>query len=244
MSNRVSPFGSFKSIRQLEITGDVATRASVHETNRQNEIKKILVHAFLMAKFDVIKKGDVVGQKKAEAQHISGTGGTQAAHCLPCQILVKNNALQSLLATVSDDLFIEVATAFSTTDILPTNFNKADSLVEGNQLKEAFRNACAQAVHAGHNLHIKDPRRIAPHLETIFGGYQGRARTSYQTSISHLQTTILAATGAKREERQERAEIIRCYQRTLETASASLETVLFLHVEDLHQMYRELTNNS
>lgn len=243
MGNRVSPFGSFKNIRQLEITGDVAVRATVHENNRQNEIKKILVHSFLMAKFQIINPGDNVGAKKAEAQHISGTGGTQAAHCLPCQILIKNNPLQSCLTAVSDELFIEVATAFSTTDILPTNFNKADSLAEGNLLKEAFRTACSQAVQAAHNLHIKDPRRIAPHIETIFGGYQGRASMSFQNSISHLQGTILTATGAKKTEREERQEILRVYQRTLESASASLDTVMYLQVEELYQTYRELTGN-
>lgn len=244
MSNRRSPFGSFKNITQIEIAGDVAIRASVHENNRQNEIKKVLVHTFMMARFGIINPGDAVTAKKAEAQHISGTGGTQAAHCLPCQILIKNDPLQNHLVSVSDELFIEVATSFSTTDILPTNFNKADSLAEGNLLKEAFRTACAQAVQAAHNLHIKDPRRVAPHIETIFGGYQGRASVAFQNSINHLQGTILTATGAKKAEREERQEILRVYQRTLNSASASLDTVMFLHVEDLYKTYRELTGNS
>ena len=243
MAQRESPFGDYRGISQARITGNVAVIANTHENNRQNEIKKVLLHLFLMAKFKLIPLGSTIGFRSAQVQYLTGTSGDNAAHCLPCQILVGTQTPQAILDGLSSDLFIEVAQAFGATDLIPQNFNKADSLAETKGLKEAFRRASEQVVSLGHTLRVGRADQFGIHIATIFGSYRAAGMLAYRGGINHLQPQILAATGAKRDERQQRSDILGHYLQHLQTASTSLETVMFLNGDDLQRSYREIAPN-
>lgn len=238
MSERTSLMGTKSRLRRIltqpPLTGTIEEIAVSHEVNRQNVVKEILVHIFLMAKFGILPSGVTVGE--ARSQYFRATAGNQAAHNAPGQIFYGGTPIQNLI-TANDDLQVTVDNLFGTTDNIHANFNMADSSSEANGLRDAFGAACNDLARRGKHAKFNRAAQFHPYIESAFLIYRTQGEQGFQTAIASQQNLMSGATGADLASRQERLFITRTYLRTLNSASSSLDTVLGLFTEDLWREY-------
>lgn len=224
-----------RNLTQPPMTGTVEEIAVSHEVNRQNVVKEILVHIFLMAKFRILPSGVTVGE--ARAQYFRATAGNQAAHNAPGQIFSNGTPIQNLF-TANDDLQVTVDNLFGTTDNIHANFNMADSSSEANGLRNAFGFACNEVARRGKFAKFNRAEEFHRYIESAFLIYKNQGAQAFRAAIASQQNSMNGATGADSASRQERLFITRTYLKTLSSASPSLETVLGLFTEDLWREYR------
>lgn len=240
MAPRTSAMGSRSTLSrflfQNRITGTVKEIATAHEVNRQNVVKEILVHVFLMAKFKILTGATTVGE--AQSQYISGHGADQAAHCVPGQIRANGQAIQNLL-TASDDLHVALDNLFGATDEIDANFNKADSSSESSGLRTAFGNACNLAARSGAIARFNRAYEFYPYINTAFTRYKAEGMQGFRAAIANQQSLISPAKDDVNS-RRERIFITETYLATLASAPTTLETVMGLYPEDLWREYRQI----
>lgn len=242
MARRTSAMGSRRTLArflsQNRITGTVREIAKAHEINRQNVVKELLVHVFLMSKFKILTGGVAVGE--AKSQYISGHGNDQAAHCVPGQITnAAGQPIQNLLLA-SDDLHVAVDNLFGTTDEIDANFNKADSSSEENGLRTAFGNACEMVFRTGAHARFNRAFEFHHYIHSAFERYKNDGMQAFRTALARQQALMANASGADLASRQERLLITQIYLNTLSSAPVGLETVWGLDTEELWRDYREI----
>lgn len=236
MGERNSPFGSFKSIRQEPLPTDIRLAAISHEIGRQREVMNVLLHMYVMAGVGVIELSDVIDSSGAKLQHLTGNkpSGTNAAHCVPCQILigVGKKTPQEISEEKKPGFEGDIFTSFSMTDILPLNFNKADSLAESKGLVDAFVNACVRAVRLAHSRRRYFRNSIYPDVMSSYDLYKSRGVISFDRAINHLFDRLASITVLEERRRlQERVRILEHYKQTLETSNGHLENFMLIDVE-------------
>jgi len=235
MSSRSSSLGTKTELARLltqeRITGTDEEIAVVHETNRQSTIKEILVHVFLMSKFQYFKS--MLDVQKAENQYFTSTDDDQAAHCAPGQIVCGGLPIQKLIKR-SVDLEMIVECLFSKTDGIHFRFNQADSRAEGNGLRRAFGQACSEAARAGQFARFNRAFEFYHYIETAYTMYKTQGLQAIDTAI---QKQRQATDPLKDVTREEIIFILEKYRDTLESSSPSLDTVQALFPEDLWRDY-------
>lgn len=243
--SRSSSLGTKAALSRLltqdRITGTWAEIARVHETNRQNIVKEILVHIFLMSKFGFFNAPLTVGA--AKNQYFQSTGGDNAAHCSPGQIFCGGQAVQKRI-TANDDIEMIVECLFSKTDGIEKKFNIADSSAEGNQggqrLRRVFGEACFEASRVGKFYRI-DPRMGFSHVITqIFSQYQLQGEVAIDQAMESQRQKLAAGVPLQGTTRREVLDILEVYRNTLRDADPSLETVYGLFPRDLWHDYSQI----
>ncbi len=228
-----------KILTQARITGDVKSIANAHEINRQSVVKEVLLHLFLMSKYQMVDFP--LSVRAATSQYLSGKSGNEAAHCVPGQIFYNGIAVQKL-STNNEYLEVALDCLFGTTDDLPANFNKSDTLSEnfngltaGDQfgLIRAFELAANSVVRSGKYAKFQRAYNFYHFLEQAFQIYKREGISSFDLAIQKLNQTAASASGNDLQLRNERLLIIRTYKETLERASNSIETVIGLFPEDV-----------
>lgn len=241
MGARTSAMGSrsrlSRMMSQRRIEGTLREIAVAHEINRQNVVKEILLHVFLMSKLRFFTGQVTVG--KAASQYLSGTGNDEAAHCAPGQISAGGRRIQDLVIA-SDELHVAVDNLFGTTDIMNANFNKADSSSEDSGLRQAFGNACNAAARFGATARFGRAEEFYRHIEEAFRQYKTEGTQAFRTSIARQRAELNGKSGADLISRQERITITETYLNDLATASAELDTVMGLYPEDIWKEYRAI----
>jgi hypothetical protein len=237
-------------LTQDRITGTLEEVAAAHETNRQNTIKEILVHMFLMSKFGLFNQEPpgppvriALSVQGAENQYFWSTGGDNAAHCAPGQIYCGSETVQKRIRT-NEDLEMIVECLFSKTDGIELRFNAADSSAEGhgsgNRLRRVFGAACFEAARVGEFTRINPQIGFSHVIERIFRIYQ-------QEGVQVIDLAIMAERGeiaggsstVKGVPRQEVIRILQVYRDRLRSADASLETVQQLSPRDVWHDYSQ-----
>lgn len=241
MAERTSSMGSkdrlAKLLTQEVIDGSYAEVANTHEVNRQSAVKEILVHVFLMSKFNII--GSVLTVGEAQSQYLRASGGQQAAHCAPGQILSTGVPIQNLL-TASVDLQLAVENLFGRTDAIDTKFNKADSRAEENGLRNAFGRACGHAAGSGKTVRFNRAYEFYRYISAAFLMYKSAGIQAYMTAGMRQRALMKPNDPTDRAEREETIRILEAYSSTLSTSDDSLETVQGLFPEDLWRQYRTI----
>jgi len=225
-----------RMLRMQPITGDNSSVALTHEVNRQSVVKELLVHIFLMSKFDIIDP--VLSAQAAKSQYFVATGANQAAHCAPGQIYSRSKPIQQLVSG-TNDLDLVVENLFGRTDDIPARFNIADSRVEENGLREGFAAACRQVAEAGQHSRFNRAEDFYPQLKSAFAAYRSAGILAYSQAIIRQRALMNTPGGPTNEQRQETIEIIQAYSDTLASAPDTHETVQGLYPEDLWRDYRE-----
>lgn len=228
-----------KSLRVEKATGTLHENARDHEIARQNVIKEILAHIFLMSKFKIIDPILTVG--KATSQYFWATGDNQAAHCAPGQIYHSSVPIQRLI-TGSDELSVELDALFGKTTDQPAKFNKADSRAEENDgIRAAFGEACRKVAESGKYSRFNHGREFYPQLATAYGHYKALAVRAYDLAISvqNRKAHDLWDSSEEKQKRLETIEILRTYREELASSPETHETVQGLIPELLWKRYRD-----
>lgn len=229
-----------KIMSQRRIEGTLTEIAVAHEINRQNVVKEILLHVFLMSKFKLFSGQPTVG--KAASQYLSGTGGDQAAHCAPGQITANGRRIQDLVIA-SDELHVAVDNLFGTTDIMDANYNKADSSSEDSGLREAFGRACQTVARSGAFARFNRAEDFYRYIEEAFREYKNSGAMAFRTSIARQRAELSGKSGADLASRQDRIIITETYLKELTTAYPELDLVMGLYPEDIWREYRAISPN-
>lgn len=219
------------------ITGADEEIANVHETNRQNAVKEILLHAFFMAKYGLID--DNLRVAKAEAQYFTATGGHQAAHCAPGQIWCGSDRIQDTLES-DPQLHVEVDNLFGRTDGIDARFNVADSRAEENGLRDAFGSACISIAADAKHARFSRAMQIYPFLSTAFGSYKSLGANAMRQAIARQRQLMRRRDPADVAAREVTIAILQVYIRNLETADDSIETVPGLVPEQVWSDYQSV----
>ena len=170
-------------------------RAQWHESRRQRVVASILLELHLMAATGLIsKQAKAMKLVKARWQDDFGSDEdeTQAAHCVPRQLIINTREPAEILRVPLPDRSDFIKGYFAKTDTLPTNFNKSDSRCEHYGLVEGFEQACYYAVESGHlsngNLNFD---RIAVEIKAAFDLYKSRSKTAFLLSITELNKKLV-----------------------------------------------------
>lgn len=219
---------------------DLEKRAALHEINRQRVVAKLLSDLFCMVKCGYVKAYEPISMGGAESQSLRGTrsGGTEAAHCAPRQIFIGSWKMQYKLDTSFPERGLAIAALFGEADILPSNFNKADSRVEGSGLAEAFLEAAKTVVLEGSLGEELDERSLSMAVRKGFNVYTRHAINAFNDALKQLKdkvreldrSRINHSLRSKEEAKwREQHAITKVYARTLDDAQG-LEDALEIKV--------------
>ena len=138
-------------------------------------VAELLCYLSFMRTLNDIPVGAAVNWDKAHVQAIRGSLESNAAHALPCQILVSSQYPWFWVKSKYIDqehLRTSLRQIFGRVWILPKAFNLADCVAEANCLRGALVAACDKV--------IRDSRKREPSA--------GRAETRRRTRIWHDPT--------------------------------------------------------
>lgn len=169
--------------------------ATTHEIERQRTITQALLEIYMMTVFGMLDKDDKLTVKGAAVQDERASGGDQAAHYLPRQLMVNDIGLQDVAFRYSTELSNHIKALFSRTEKLPANYNRADSRAEIQGLDEAFRQACRLVVSlidvSSGEQNSQTAAKEAPNLiKSAINLYQERAKIAFHLAIKGLQEKL------------------------------------------------------
>lgn len=215
-------------------------RAENHEMHRQRVISMILLDLYLMATKKIIPVGSMVSAHQAISQSLSGSekDKSQAAHCAPRQIIIGTQSPQELLYISFPERGFALDALFGETDILPANFNRADSRAERNGLAEGFRNACLTVITDAHIKGKMDSQTASVAVRAAYSGYEVRAHEAFQISIDRLKNKLkIKQTPSDERKWQEQLAITQTYYDVLLRSTGPNEVLDFNRVEGLIRVY-------
>jgi hypothetical protein len=221
-------------------------RATWHEGRRQRVIVSILLEIHLMAWSEVIPK--TVRSFKVEKafwQDDSGSDDddTQAAHCVPRQLVINGKHPHDMLTRYSADRRDFMQGFFGKTDLLPVNFNKCDSRAERVprvNIAEGFRKACRAALVSGQMTgNTITPQSVGTSVANAYSEYTAAAGTTYGICINRLKQKLTRpAIKPKDKERwKEQLLITQSYAQEVNNTAAFGENVRLAEVKDLIDLY-------
>ncbi len=241
MAQRTSEMGSRSRLSRLiklePITGAEEEIAKTHEINRQSAVKEILVHVFFMSKYGLIDQKITVGE--AKSQYFSSTGGHQAAHCAPGQLLHMTRKVQDYV-DADDDLLVTVDNLFGRTDGIDSKFNIADSRAEENGLRDALCSAAVHVASSAKRVRFNRAEEIHPHLANSVGVYKSFGSQAFRVAAARQRALITRRDPVDMAKRETTIAILNTYQECLATSMETVETVQGLFLEEIWEQYREL----
>jgi hypothetical protein len=205
MADRRNPFTSigFSEYRGPHfLSFNLKDRAIEHESNRQRVVASILIDLYLMAATGIIEEGQSLSLTGAKSQSLQGQSGNAAAHCAPRQVIIDGTTAQDVLAEKIPERAFALEALFGETDILPVNFNKADSRSERSGLTEGFRKACQVVVDAGLFKGGTDPGEVLTAVQLAFGLYRADAMAAFVASIGRLNQKLSRKTVTSKDKEQ------------------------------------------
>ena len=192
--------------------------AATHEVERQRTVTQVLLEIYMMTSFEMLEKTAVISVKGAEVQDERASGGDQAAHYLPRQLVVNTISLQDVAVKYSTALSNHIKALFARTEHLPANYNRADSKAETNGMDDAFRHACQLVVESSSFLiGNQDPNDIVKNAPTFIKAavnvYQSRSNVAFHLAIKGLGDKLNGERvfETERERWTMQIEILRCY---------------------------------
>lgn len=229
------------NITQEPMPTDIRSAAASHEMNRERAVMNILLNIYILAGVRAIKKGDVITTTGAKYQHLSGrrADGTNAAHGSPRQIMIAGKTLQEIADGRSPDSnsFRFLLDSFGGTDILPVNYNKADSLAESCGLVDALLEACRLAVsNAGLRKSYRSSLRTD--VGASYGLFKSLAMEAFDLAIDSLYNDLASTTIiSKRDDLSEQISILRIYKSTLRSSSCIPDEHMLVDVDETLKDY-------
>jgi hypothetical protein len=171
---------------------DLEHRAATHEFNRHRAVAKVFVDLYCMVVKGIIDTNQQIGISGAASQSLLGSKSenTEAAHCVPRQLLIGSKRLQDILFEKMPERSLAVAALFGETDILPKNFNKADSRAELCGLKEAFRFAAETTVFEAMQAKSLDIDSLSLAVKQSFSTYRVRASAAFRHALLELDEKV------------------------------------------------------
>lgn len=221
-------------------------RAVWHEGRRQRVIVSILLEIHLMALTEIIPKScRGVNVEKASWQDDVGSDDddTQAAHCVPRQLILNGKHPHDILGRYSLDRRDYLQGFFGKTDLLPVNFNKCDSRAERVpkvNIAEGFRKACRSAITSGQIGGKLTPSSVGTNVANAFDHYTASAKQTYSICILRLKQK-LARPAIKQKDKdrwKEQLIITQNYASEVNNSAAFAENVRLAEIKDLIDLYQ------
>lgn len=220
-------FGDDRDPRSIE------NRARQHQAHRERAVATIIADLHLMALTKKVLPQNQswnVGTEKAYWQDVKGSQarGTEAAHCVPCQLKINAFRPEQFVRKFSKERANMIEMYFGkTTPHLPVVYNDCDQKCEEDGLIEAFQEACIIALNDGHfNSGFKEAS-IKTCIRNAFSNFMSKSRTTYGLVIQYYKNKEIQArqfsTQAKQEEAKWRAtqrRIVEHYLKELNNSCA------------------------
>lgn len=222
---------------------DLRKRGEKHELNRQRVVSSILLELYVMATAGIIPKGRLLTVKRAISQNLHGSQKdmTEAAHCCPRQVMIGDKTPTEYLQTVFPERAFVVNAFFAESDILPSNFNKADTRAENNGLSNGFRDACHFVVADAHYHGKMIPLNVATAVRQAFSIYQKSAEDAFRVSCERLEDKLRFSIHKDDEIRwREQIKIMKIYARTINISSGASVVLNIERVAGVIKIYNEI----
>jgi hypothetical protein len=221
-------------------------RAIWHEGRRQRVIVSILLEIHLMSLVEIIPKScKSFKVEKAYWQDDSGAADdeTQAAHCVPRQLVINGKHPHDILARYSFDRRDYMQGFFGKTDLLPANFNKCDSRAERVpqvNIAEGFRKACRAAITSGQIGGQLTPQSVGTSVGSAYSSYTASASQAYTVCIQRLKLKLSRPNvkPADKERWKEQLTITQYYAQEVNNRAAFVENVRLAEVDKLLKLYK------
>lgn len=219
-------------------------RARSHEQHRQRVIATLLAHLYLMSATELLPASRSVAAKRAYWQDSSGSeaSGTQAAHCVPCQLKINGKRPEQYIRKYNNALAEEIAGLFGKTNaFLPAIFNKCDSRCEANGLVDAFWDASINVIDSGlcKSTSLKD---VTNHVRKAYGFYSSSAMFTfdYVFQLYQIDKNRAANFGriAEMNEANAKKIIVQHYRRELMNPVALNDVIRFGEIEEMTDIYK------
>jgi len=223
----------------------VKGRAVWHEGRRQRTIVSILLEIHLMALTGIIPKScRSFKVEKALWQDDEGCDDddTQAAHCVPRQLVINGKHPHDILLKYSRERRDFMQGFFGKTDLLPVNFNKVDSRAERVPLvgiAEGFRKACRSAITSGQDGE-PTARSVGTSVGAAYGHYTAHASRTYTICIQRLKLKLARPSikQTDKEKWKEQLAITQYYAQEVNNRAAFVENVRLAEVDELLKLYK------
>ncbi len=224
----------------------VKGRAIWHEGRRQRTIVSILLEIHLMALTELIPKScRTFKVEKAFWQDDEGSADddTQAAHCVPRQLIINGKHPHDILMRHSRERRDFMQGFFGKTDLLPVNFNKVDSRAERVPLvniAEGFRKACRSAITSGQTDGKLTAQSVGTLVAAAYGHYTANASMTYKTCIQRLKLKLArpSVKPADKDKWKEQLAITQFYAQEVNNPAAFVENVRLAAVNELIKLYK------
>ncbi len=234
-------YSTYESFQMMPF--DLRRRGETHELNRQRVISSILLELYIMATVGIIKKDKIVTVKRALSQNLRGgqKDMTEAAHCCPRQVMIGDKTPTEILQTAFPERAFVVNAFFAESDILPANFNKADTRAESNGLSNGFRTACHFVIADAHYRGKLIPLNVSTSVRQAFSQYLDQADDAFRISGERLEHKLRFNVTKQDEIKwNEQLKITRIYARTLRISSGASVVLDIERVNGLIRIYKEL----
>lgn len=219
---------------------DLEKRAALHEFHRQRVVAKILTDLYCMVSKGFVKASEPVSIGGAGEQSLKGkrSRDTQAAHCAPRQIFIGARKMQYNLDATFPERGLAIAALFGETDILPSNYNRADSRVEGSGMAVAFLESAKTVVMQASMGASFDEREISMAVRKAFAVYRQHSVKAFNSALRQLNEKVRELNRSRikhsirtKEEKKwrEQHEITKIYLKTLDD-SPGLDEALKMEI--------------
>jgi hypothetical protein len=219
-------------------------RARWHEEHRQRTIILLLTEFYLMSVADVFPDSFTIEFTGAHWQDAFGDAvkGTQAAHCVPCQIKMSGRHPQQYLRKHSPDRAEIIEAYFGKTDTLPAIFNKCDSQAEPNGLKEAFLEATFFAIESGRSGGTFHLSSVSAYVRKAFKIYLDFAKIAFKKTIEHFEKKQNQSNISQDEKKQalKQIKIVEFYKSEVRYSTALNDSLKLGEIVDSIDFYKNL----
>jgi hypothetical protein len=221
-------------------------RALWHEGRRQRTIVSILLELHLMALAELIPqscRGFKVERAYWQDDSGSSDDETQAAHCVPRQLVINGRHPHEILERYSRDRRDFMQGFFGKTDLLPANFNKCDSRAERVPLvniAEGFRKACRAAISSAQNGGRWTPQSVGTSVAAAYGVYTSHAGQAFTVCIQRLKLKLTRPSikPLDKEKWKDQLTITQYYAQEVNNRKAFTENVRLAAVDNLLKVYK------
>jgi hypothetical protein len=237
-------FGDDRDPRSL------AGRARQHQSHRERAVATILADLHLMAITKKVLPQNQswnVGTEKAFWQDVKGSqaSGTEAAHCVPCQLKINAFRPEQYVRKFSTERANMIELYFGkTTPHLPVIYNDCDQKCEEDGLIEAFQEACIISLNDGYFANGFNDSAIKTCIRNAFSTFAGKSRTTYGMVIQYYQNKENLCRQFKTQAKQDEADwrktqrrIVEHYRKELDNSSA-IQDVMQLDLLPMINLYK------
>jgi len=229
---------------------DLEKRAATHEFNRERVVAKVYSDLYCMVSCGLVDLTKPISCAGAGSQSLGGSRSrdTEAAHCAPRQLFVGTQKLQDILLLKFPSRALAIDALFGETDILPSNFNKADSRAETCGLSDAFRFGAEVVANEAKLTGSLDQMRMAMAVKSAYTMYRERAESAFKDAQHQLRDKVrdiersrITHTIRTKEETKwrEQLEITRIYSSTLDDSPGLEQAVRPEILTGLARIYSE-----